>query len=489
MLGIDVGTTGCKVGVYRVDGKRLALASRRYGVDVTRLGWAEQDPLVVLDAMVESVRQIDACLRADVVVAALSVQGEALIFVDGPGRPVRPAILGMDRRAIVEARELLSGRERHWLYERTGQPVSPLYPLAKWIWLSRHEPETLRRASGVRFYEDFIGETLTGRAVVSASLASRTQWASLEPGQWDGEILDAFGVDDTKLSAVQEGGRVVGPILPAWALRLGVGMGTMLASGGHDQACAALGTGLVDEGDVLLSTGTAEVVMRASRTPVLREDWEEHLISTYRHARSGRYLVLGLNHTAGAVVEWLVRQLGSRDVDDAYGPLMEMVARQPGRIFAVPRFLGLDEGRGAATGAFFGLDLGVGKGDLLRAVIEGLGYEVRRLVECMALGQESVGRVVQVGGGAKSNIWTEIKADILGVEIHRTEDTEAALLGAARLGAEAVGLEMASLQTPESAVGDTAVAPVAAYAALHARRYAKYRELLRRVALIERDLA
>ena len=274
VIGLDVGTTGCKAILFNEQGSILSRASREYTVSIPQPQWAEQDAEQVWDLAWNALREAIVAAVGDPPVAlALSVQGEAIIPVDGAGRALRPAILGMDTRTGDENRWLVDRWGAETLFRRTGMPVHTVNTLPKMLWLQRHEPDVYRAADQFLLYEDFLLRRLGGQASIGHCLASRTQMYDLEAGDWAGDILEECGIDRGRLAplAPEEGG-VVGTLRPDLQRELGLHCPLLLVSGGHDQACASLGSGVMRAGRAMVSTGTAEVVEVAMDSPALSDD-------------------------------------------------------------------------------------------------------------------------------------------------------------------------------------------------------------------------
>ena len=291
LIGLDIGTTGCKAVVFDLYGRILGQAAREYAVLMPHPHWAEQDAegvwRLAWEALGEALGRPAA--RADPPVAlALSVQGEAVIAVDSEGRARRAAILGMDTRTGAENVWLAERFGAAALFRRTGMPLHTINTLPKLLWLQRHEPEVWASAAQFLLYEDFLLRRLGGQATISHCLASRTQMYDLQAGGWADDILEACGIDPSRLAPLSrtEGG-VVGTMRPELARSLGLEGEVLLVSGGHDQACAAVGSGVVEAGRAMVSTGTAEVVEVATETPALSEALRQGNISVYRHVVPG----------------------------------------------------------------------------------------------------------------------------------------------------------------------------------------------------------
>jgi xylulokinase len=348
LLGLDVGTTGCKAVLFDEDGALLASASREYAVDLPHPGWAEQDLEWVWALAMEAMRQAIAEAGAGEVAAiGLSVHGEAVTPVDGAWRPLRPTILGMDTRTGPQNEWLRERFGGEHLFERTGMPIHTVNTLPKLLWIKEHEADAWSRAERFVLVEDFFIGRMTGQAVVSECLASRTQLLELEQGRWDDEILDAIGLDAARLSTVRPSGTLAGPLSGELTAALGLARPPGIVTGGHDQACGALGVGIVSPGLASVSTGTAEVVEVALASPVVSRPLYEGDISVYRHVVPGLFLAMTLNHSGGLALRWFRDAFCEADVlraaqdgVDAYDLMLPDAADGPTGLLVLPHFSG-----------------------------------------------------------------------------------------------------------------------------------------------------
>ena len=319
LLGLDIGTTGCKAMLFAPDGRVLGQARREYAIQTPQPGWAEQDAELVWRLAWQCLGEAVAAAPDDPPAAlALSCQGEAVIPVDADGRALRPAILGMDTRTTAENAWLVATFGAEELFRRTGMPVHTINTLPKLLWLQRHEPVIWRDAQQFLLYEDFFLRRLGGEAVISVCLASRTQMMDLATGDWDDDILARCVIERARLARpAPVAGGVVGRLRPQLAAELGLTNEVLLVSGGHDQACAALGSGVIAPGLAMVSTGTAEVVEVAMASPALAPALREGGISVYRHVVPGLYVAMTLNHSGGLLLRWFRDTLGRWEMEQA----------------------------------------------------------------------------------------------------------------------------------------------------------------------------
>jgi xylulokinase len=498
LIGLDIGTTGCKAIVFRQDGAILGQGKREYRIDTPHPAWAEQDAELVWQlawaALGEAVAAAAMTAPGDPPAAlALSCQGEAVIPVDRQGRAIRPAILGMDTRTTGENRWLVETFGAEALFARTGMPVHTINTLPKLLWLQHNEPAIWESAHQFLLYEDFFLRRLGGTAVVSTCLASRTQMMDLATGAWATDILERCGIDPGRLALpAPVAGGIVGRMRPELARELGIPGEVLLAGGGHDQACAALGSGVIAPGRAMVSTGTAEVVEVALDSPALADSLRDGGISVYRHVVPGQFLAMTLNHSGGLLLRWFRDTLGMWEMEraaatgqDAYDLLLAGAPDGPTGLLILPHFAGsgtptLDT---ASKGAILGLTFATDRAALAKAILEGLTFELRTNLDLLAAAGVNISELHAVGGGARSPLWLRLKADICEVPLRVPQVTEAACLGAALLAGVAAGIYPDFPAAVSQAVQwRQHIDPGAAGVAAYAPRYALYRQIYTRLA-------
>ncbi|HKZ92421.1 MAG TPA: FGGY family carbohydrate kinase [Candidatus Limnocylindrales bacterium] len=499
LIGLDVGTTGCKAVLFDEDGTLLASASREYPVELPAPGWAEQDIehvwALALEATGEAIR---AARATEIAAIGLSVHGEAVTPVDRAGQPLRPTILGMDTRTGPQNEWLRErfGAER--LFERTGMPIHTINTLPKLLWIREHEPDVWRRADKFLLVEDFLILRMTGHAVTSRCLASRTQMHGLATDAWDEEILQALGLEPTRLATVQPSGTLVGPLSNELTEALGLARPPGVVTGGHDQACAALGVGLTRPGLASVSTGSAEVVEVALATPLVSEPLLAGNISVYQHVVPGLYLAMTLNHSGGLVLRWfrdgfcepqLARS--AETAQDAYDVILAGASPEPSGLLVLPHLSGagtpsLDT---ASRGAILGLTFATSRSDIAKAIIEGLTYELRLNLDLLRSGGVRIDVLRAMGGGARSKLWLQLKADVTGITVVTPRITEAAAFGAAILAGVGAGVWPSAADAADRFLELTETfVPEPARHAEYTRLYELYREVYPAIAPISHRL-
>ncbi len=515
LIGLDIGTSGCKAAVFREDGTLLTSANREYSIEMPIPGWAEQDAEQVWRLAQDALREILATLsqemacRERVAALSLSVQGEAIIPVDGAGRALRSAILGMDTRTVAQNAWLRERFDAARLYARTGMPVHTVNTLPKLLWLQDHEPQTWASASHFLLYEDFLIQKMTGERVVSRCLASRTQLYDLRADAWAAEILDVLELSPSRLSEVQPAGVVIGRMRADLAADLGFSGSPLVVTGGHDQACGALGVGLTRPGLAMVSTGTAEVVeltlSAAKLDEVLgrgeggdggardsgRASLYQGNVSVYAHTAPDLYLAMTLNHSGGLILRWYrdtfgrgakrEARVGSQDSDlDAYDLLLAEASPEPSPLLLLPHFAGSGTPSfdTASKGALLGLTFATTKADVVKAILEGLTFELRLNLDLLQGAGLAITELRAIGGGARSELWLQLKADITGIPVVVPRVVDAACWGAALLAGHGAGcfpsLHHAAVDTVAL---DRAFEPQFDRQRRFAQRYQLYQEL------------
>jgi xylulokinase len=411
LIGLDLGTTAIKAGVYALDGRLLASAAFDYDLITPRPGWVEQDPRQWWDLSARAVRAALASCEVGHRPAAISVSSQGISFIplDRTGQPLGSALCWLDMRADVEAAAVRAriGEER--LFALTGKRPSAGYVLPKLLWLRRHEPERFRQADCFLTAHDFLVHRLCGAKVTDFSLAGGSLLFDLQRLEWSAELLDAFDLDPARLPRAVLAGTPAGVLERKAAEELDLPLGLPVVVGGQDQKVAALGAGL-RPGWAAISLGTAAAVSCLAERPVLDP---QRRIPLFPFVAPGLWDLEGVIGTAGAAMRW------ARDnfFPDLSYPQMDALARlsSPGAngVRFYPHLAGATSPlwQPAAAGAFSGLSLACGRADLARSLYEGVAYQIRANLEVMA--QLSAPQaLILFGGGSRSPLWREIIAAV-----------------------------------------------------------------------------
>jgi xylulokinase len=491
LIGLDIGTTGCKATLFDDQGVLCASASREYGVDFPHPGWAEQDGEQVWSlaqaALADCYQKLGS--RAPVAALGLSVQGEAVAPVDRLGRPLRPFILGMDTRTEAQNQWLRQRFGAEALFQRTGMPVHTINTLPKLVWLKHNQPEIWSSAARFLLYEDYLIARLCGTPAISRCLASRTQLYDLRQDGWSADILAALELDPDRLAPVVPSATVVAELRADLAAELGFPNRPLVVTGGHDQACGALGVGLTRPGLSMVSTGTAEVVEVALGASQLSAELESSNllagnISVYAHVLPGLYLAMTLNHSGGLILRWFrdafcqdERVRAQQTGADPYDLIFSDAGSAPSPVLLLPHFSGSGTPHfdTQSKGALLGLTFATTRRDVARAILEGLCFELRYNLEVLQSGGVAIQELRAIGGGARSPLWLRLKADITGLPVAVPQVTEAAAWGAAALAGQGAGFFASAAEAVQERLQFTQrILPQPAQQALYQPRYDLY---------------
>lgn len=443
LMGLDVGTTGVKAAIFDECGKMKGYGFQEASIFQGADGNAEQDAEVMFKILLDVMRQATQSGAGKRVGAvALSVQGDAVIPVDENGKPLTRAMLGMDYRCAPQTRkfELEFGGE--WLFRTTGIRPHPMNSLCKIRYFTEQRPELAEKVRWYMTYADYLLYRLgSAEPVIDYTMASRTMAMELSTGSWNTRLLNAAGISEEQLSRPVLSGVIVGKLKREWADETGVPPGTLLVSGGHDQVCAAVGAGLGQSGLALDSHGTAEVISAVLKEPLLNEIMYRAGYPCYAYARKGHYFTFSLNHTGGLLLKWFVQNFGSDKGKIEYSTVLANVKDEPSELLLLPYL----NGRGTPVpnvnikGMVAGLSLTTTRADMVRAILEALAFDMRVNIETMRLAGISIEKLRCVGGGARSEMGVQLKADICNCPVATLCVREAACLGAALLAGIAAG--------------------------------------------------
>lgn len=490
ILAVDLGTTAIKTSLFDQRGRLLAKALREYELSTPTASSVELDVEVYWGAFRETVAEILAAhpeAPGQIRALGISAQGETLICADERGEAIRPAIVWLDNRAQDEADELAGHFTNEECYRVTGQvSFVPTWPAAKILWLRRHEPDVFRRTASFMLIEDWLIKRLTGIAACEGSLVTSTAYWDFTRRAWWPEMLGYLGIDEGRLPELRESGSPVGPVLPALARELGLDPSTIVCMGALDQAAGAIGVGNIRPGVFSENTGAALAICATVPGPTFDPAGQ---MPCHYHGVPGLYM----EHTftsGGMVLRWYrdtfcqpeieAARATGRDSYELLGELAAGVAPGCEGLVMLPHLQGAmaPEANPRAKGVLYGFTLRHTKGHFARAIMEAIGCIVRRNLEVIESVGIPVSEIRVLGGGARSPIWNQIKADVTGRPVVTTENEEAACLGAAILAGSAVGV-FGSLEqaTDQMVVVKQRFEPIPENRAVYEEVYRTYVEL------------
>lgn len=435
LLGVDFGTTALKACLFDENGNLLASESAQYKL-ITKGEFIEFDAQEFFNVFITTVEKITCKFKVDAL--AVDTQGETLIVLDKAGNPLMNAIIWLDNRAEEQAKRMQEKFGLEKIYNLTGQAEIPAgYPAPKIEWLKDNAPEIFEKADKFLLLEDYILYRLTGKFASSRSLYSSSLLMNIHTGEYIDEILDYLGITKSQLPDLKESGEVVGEY-----------KGITVVTSALDQIAGATGAGVVKEGVMSETTGTALAV--CAITEKFPAYYEGLKVSVY-YVRKGVYCLLMWAPTAGAVLEWYKRNFCENLNYNDLNVLAEKVPAGCEGLIMLPHLCGtvMPENQPNAKGVFFGLELKHERGHFIRAIMESVAYMIKEYVEFMGV---ELDQIRSMGGGANSKLWCEIKSGVLGKEIVTLKQNETACLGSAVFAGVGLGVFESSITAVEKIV-------------------------------------
>ncbi len=483
LLGLDLGTTSARAVLVARSGEILATHAAEYPMDTPRPGWAEQDPDAWERAALDA---LGACVRAapdpsTIRGIGLTGQMHGATLLDENDQSIRPAILWCDQRTAAQRQAIESEIGLGEVIARTANPPLEGFTAPKLLWVREHEPYAYARIRRVLLPKDFIRLRLTGEAAADVADASGTALFDVAKREWSAAMARDLEIPLEWLPRVVESPEPAGALTVAAAEALSLPAGLPVAAGAGDQAAGGVAAGIVAAGDALVTIGSSGVVFVAGDQPRIDPGGRVH---TFCHALPDSWHVMGVTQGAGISLRWVRDTLGAREADgDPYDSLTSAAAVSPAGsrgLIWLPYLQGertphLDPN---ARGVLFGLTTAHGQGDVVRAVLEGVAFSLRDGLEIIQELGLPARRVKIAGGGARSPLWRQIVADVLGLPISLEPEDRGPAFGAALLAGVAVGVygsvdeacELTASQTQE-------VEPCADTHAVYDATYRLYRDL------------
>ncbi len=441
-IGIDSSTTATKALLMDEKGQITAVASSEYTFQVPHPLWSEQEAGLWWDATVKSIQNVLQESGVDgesVKGIGLTGQMHGLVLLDKNGEVLRPAILWNDQRTGAQCDEIRSRLGKDKLIDITGNDALTGFTAPKILWVQEEEPEIYAKVAKILLPKDYVRYRLTGEYAIDRAGGAGTLLFDIRQRTWSEKVAKALGIDMAWLPPTFEGTDITGGISKEAAKATGLKPGTPVMAGGGDQAAAAVGTGAVLEGIMSLSLGTSGVVFATTDSVVIESEGRLH---SFCHSVPGKWHLMGVMLSAAGSLRWHRDTFApTKNFDDLVQPATEIPAGSEGLLF-LPYLTGerTPYPDPLARGSFVGLTVRHGLHHMTRAVLEGVSFGLRDSLELMkAAGLADVSQIRVTGGGAKSELWRQILADVLGVEIVTVNSREGAAYGAGLIAATGAG--------------------------------------------------
>ncbi len=442
-VAIDIGTSS--VRTHLMDGKGVILktAIRPVSVALSPDGRAEVDPEQIWFDVCLLLRELLDGIAPKEIEAVGLASALGYIFLDRDGAPLSPALLWMDRRAVVEAREISSRINPERLYQITGRGLDPEIFLAKLLWFRQHQPHNFKKARTFIGIKDYVISRLTGFVGSDLTHAAYTMLLDVNTRDWSDEILEIFEIPKALLPKFRKAHEVAGKVTREASTATGIPSGIPVITGASDGTVGSLAAGIAESGAAVNVTGTSDVLMTTTSHP-LHDPRQRTLLNP--HPVLGLWMVGGIMGTTGGVLKWFAEKF----CPDLKGPdryrILDKEAEKAGlgarNLIALTGFAGerAPLWNPLARGVFFGLDLSHGRGEMARAILEGVAFTLKNMVEVLREIGADVQRIRVVGGGAVSDLWNQIRADATQIPFERAKITEGTATGIALLTGLSIGL-------------------------------------------------
>ena len=442
LIGVDVGTSATKTVLFDEECRPVAEASAEYPMYQPQNGWAEQNPKDWEEAAASTIREVMERSRVnkdDVVGLGLSGQMHGLVMLDKDNEVIRPAIIWCDQRTAAECEEITAkvGKER--LIEITANPALTGFTASKILWVRNHEPKNYAACRHILLPKDYVRFAMTGEYATEVSDASGMQLLDVPHRCWSKEVLAKLDIDEALLPKVYESPEITGHISTEFAQRAGLSEKCVVAGGAGDNAAAAVGTGIVEDGKAFTTIGTSGVVFAHTSEPRIDPKGRVH---TFCCAVPGCWHVMGVTQAAGLSLKWFRENMAENMDYEAINQAIASVPRGSRRLIYLPYLMGerTPHLNPDCRGVFFGLSAMHTKADMLRSVMEGVSFS---LLDCWDILREmkiEVKDMMACGGGSKSPLWRQMLANMYGCPVKVGGEGGGATLGAAILGGVAAGL-------------------------------------------------
>lgn len=444
--GMDVGTSGCKMLVYDRKGNVIYQSARKYKEE-GKDGHRELNPALVLENVKEVLRDVGLYCLEPVEAMAVASLGESVVCLDENDRVLANSMLTGDSRGIPETERIIEKFGVNRIFEITGLPPNELYGLPKYMWLNENT-EAIRKAKAILFYEDFVGYVLTGKRKVSYSSAARSMAFDVRKFVWSEELLEMAGIHPSQMSEPVPPCTVIGTILPEMAEELHLNPQMEVVVGGHDQTCAALGSGLNGMKTGECGMGTCEFMFVMLPEAKTTDEMVADNFTCIPYVLPDTYLSSIEVTTCGILKNWARDTLfgdiarGCAERNENFFTYMDGIAKEiQTDVMMLPQFgssgnphLSMD-----ARGTITGLTIHTKPEEIYRAVLEGMSFQMYLAYERMKNLGTTMEAMVVTGGGAASSLTLQIRADIFDMKVYVLDTDESGTLGCMLMAATAAG--------------------------------------------------
>lgn len=437
-MGIDVGSSGCKTSVIDENGKIICFCSEEYSFTYSD-ACCELDAKIVYDKVVLTIKKLAMTNDlSELKTISVTSFGEMFVLLDKEKRVLMNSISYEDLRGADELKNLSDKISKDRIYEVTGAISDPMYSLPKLIWIKNNKPDIYEKTRYFCMFADFILMMLGAYHHTDYSLAARTLMFDVFNKCWSSEILNCAQIESSILGETVSSGTIVGMMSEKTAEELSLPKGITLLAGGHDQPCAALGAGIIKSGIALDGMGSNECIVPSFDRLMINKSMKDSNLVCVPHIVPDMYVTYAFNRTSGSLFKWYNNIIDNSN----YTSLFKEIPDNPTDLFVLPHFAGaatpyMDN---SSVGAIVGLKLSTTKGMLTKGILEGLNYEMLINLKCLEKSGFSVENIFAAGGMSQNDTILQLKANVLGIPVHKLKNSQTGTLGTVILGGIAMGI-------------------------------------------------
>lgn len=441
VIGIDLGTSAVKILLVNQNGEVCHEVSRSYPLIQERSGYSEQNPQVWVEKTTEGIAELVQHLKgntSDIEGISFSGQMHGLVLLDEGYRVLRNAILWNDTRTTEQCRQIYEQVGKDRLLAIAKNPALEGFTLPKLLWVKQYEPEVFQKAHLFMLPKDYLRFAMTGKIHSEYSDAAGTLLLNIGEKKWSTEICELVGIHPDLCPPLVESHQLVGTITPDFAKKTGLPESVKVFAGGADNACGAIGAGVLSEGKTLASIGTSGVVLSYEE----RNDQDfKGKVHYFNHGKENAFYTMGVTLAAGYSLSWFKDTFAKNETFEQLLQEMDHVPIGANGLIFTPYLVGerTPHADSAIRGSFIGMDASHKRRDFVRAVVEGITFSLNESIEIFRKNGKTIDTIVSIGGGAKNDTWLQLQADIFNAEIVKLSSEQGPGMGAAMLAAFGCG--------------------------------------------------
>ncbi len=454
VLGIDLGTSAVKTCLMNEQGHIVDEASYSYKLYHEKPGYSEQQPKDWVAGVTQTIQEIVSRFSDDVAeIVGISYSGQmhGLVLLDEAGNVLRPAILWNDTRTTAQCAQIIKLVGKEKLLSITKNPALEGFTLPKLLWVKEHEPEIFSKAKYFLLPKDYVRYVMTNKMHMERSDAAGTLLLNIEKKDWSAEVAEAVGIDIAMCPPLIDATTEVGTITTQFAAKTGLYAMTKVYGGGADNACGAIGSGIVKSGKSMVSIGTSGVLL--SYEEAADKDFAGN-VHYFTHAVTDAYYTMGVTLSAGHSLSWFKETFAKNSSFDELLQEAEEIRAGSNGLLYTPYLVGerTPYADSNIRASFIGMDAAHTRAHFTKAVLEGITFSLRDTLEIFRASGKDINEIISIGGGAKNPLWLQMQADIFNATIYKLQNEQGPSIGACMIALVGSGLAASFEEAVEKCV-------------------------------------